>query len=211
MRPFLLLALVTVSASACGGRYGRRVPDDVLQKLPYESKIELLEAENDLAIAFDRVDESESEMDRTRAAIRRAKDRLGAAEQEVGRAPDDGSRDIARLAVTEGEARLEYLRARQDVNAEKTDIQGLALECAKARFELERVRIAKKAKVPGAEGLGEADFEGQVGSCEQDVAKRRDELKEHSQRMSAAKERWDLTRSQLVKKTFDARASPYVE
>jgi hypothetical protein len=202
--------MVGAATVACG-RYGRRVPDDVLQKLPYESKIELLEAENDLAIAIDRVDEAENEMDRTRAAIRRAKERLGAAEQEVGRASDDGSREIARLAVGEGEARLEYLRARQDVNYEKTDVQKLALDCARARFELERVRIAQKAKVPGAEGLGLADFESQVASCEQDVAKRRDELKVLSQRSATAKEQWDQTRSQLVKKTFDAKASPYVE
>ena len=70
-RSFLLTAVVMLGAG-CGLRH---VPLDVLEKLPYEAKIELLEAENDLALAVDRLDEARAEVARARDQIRRGKDR----------------------------------------------------------------------------------------------------------------------------------------
>ena len=48
MNQLALSCLVLFLASACGLK---RVPGNVLDKLPYEAKIELLEAETDLARA----------------------------------------------------------------------------------------------------------------------------------------------------------------
>ena len=53
MKLTLFLSSLVLLASGCGLR---RVPMDVLEKLPYEAKIELLEAENDLALAVDRLE-----------------------------------------------------------------------------------------------------------------------------------------------------------
>jgi hypothetical protein len=188
-----------------------RVPSRVLGRLPYESKIELLEAENDLALAVDHLEEARNEVTRHRAAIRRAKDRLSAAEDEEGSAKDAPSKDVARLSVVEAKARLEYLRAQQRVNEETEHIQEVGLECARARFELARVDIARKAKVEGSESLDPQSFENQVKNCEGEVAKLQKDLKEPSQKARASKEAWDNQRAVLAKKTFDARASPYVE
>src|SRR5688572_19222811 len=103
----LVLTLGALAAlTGCGVK---KVPLDVLSKLPYEAKIELLEAENDLAVAIDKVDEAHSEMLRHRDGIRRARERLSAAEREVGEAKDEVSREVARLAVKEGNARVDYL------------------------------------------------------------------------------------------------------
>ena len=106
----LLLGLLTVGA-ACGGHYNTKVPDDMVRQLPYENKIDLLEAENDLFIAYDKVDETENEVTRTRDQIRRAKRAEGIASDEVGQAKDPATREIAQLTVDEVRARIEYLRA----------------------------------------------------------------------------------------------------
>src|SRR5262249_25512744 len=37
--------------AGCGGKYGRTVPDDMVNKLTYEDKVDLVEAENDLFVA----------------------------------------------------------------------------------------------------------------------------------------------------------------
>ena len=47
---FLLFLLL---AAGCGPK---RVPTDLINRLPYEARIELLEAENDLALAIDHLD-----------------------------------------------------------------------------------------------------------------------------------------------------------
>jgi hypothetical protein len=194
---------------ACGG--AKRVPSGILEKLPYESRIELLEAENDLALAVDHLEEARNETARTRRAIRRAKDRKSGASKEEDQANDAPSRDVAHLTVQEAEARVDYLRARQKVNESEEKIQEVSLRCALARFELARVGIARKAKVKGSEDLDPKAFENQVKSCEKDVDDRRNDNKENLKKLAGAREAWDRERTTLAKKTFDARASPYVE
>jgi hypothetical protein len=206
------LALLALLASACGPRYALRVPNDVVKNLPFETRIELLEAENELAIAIDRRDEAANEILRARDHLRRAKDRLDAAEDEVDNAEDAVSEEIAALALAEAEARVTWLRAQQEVNVRKLDIEELSLRCAVARYEQSRLEAARKTKVEGSEHLDPKAFEEQVKSCDDEVAELRAELKADEQaEADAAKAAWDKEKSALAKKTFDARASPYVE
>ena len=205
--PFIALIL----CAACGPKYGMRVPDDQLEKLPYEARIELLEAENELAIAIDHRDEAENEVKVAREQLRRAKDRLDAAEDEVSDAEDKSAAEVAGLAVEEANARVEFLRAQQQVNVKSLDLQELALRCAHARFELARLNVARKAKVEGSESLSVPEFEGQVKACEAEVAERKGFMKEQTAAATASKEAWDKRKTALAKKTFDARASPFVE
>lgn len=207
---FLLLLLTGLLGAGCN-RYGRRVPDEVLKKLPYESRIELLEAENELALAIDHLDEAKAEVVRTREALRRAKERLAAAKKEVRQADDEISKEVAQLAVAEGESRVEFLRARQRVNSKEESIHELLLRCAHAKFELARLTVARKAKIAGSESLPTEAFENQAKSCDAEVAEDREELKKKQADQKAAKDVWDADKQALAKKTFDARASPYVE
>lgn len=191
--------------------YGKRVPGDILEKLPYEARIELLEAENELAIAIDRVDEAHADMLRMRDQLRRGRDRLKAAENEVGEAEDANSRAVAELAVIEGEARVEWLRARQHVNVRDQELAALQLLCAKARFEQARLLASRKAKLEGSESYDPKEFEEQVKACDAEYAERKNEAKELIQEAENARKTWEQSRSTLAKKTFDARASPFVE
>lgn len=54
MKRPLLLSLTLLTA-ACGPSYGMRVPDSLVKKLPYETRIELLEAENDLGLLAEEI------------------------------------------------------------------------------------------------------------------------------------------------------------
>ncbi len=62
-----------------------------------------------------------------------------------------------------------------------------------------------------AAGLSVEDFDEQVKECDAEVLELRAELKEVSTAAAAAKEAWEKQKTALAKKTFDARASPYVE
>lgn len=202
---------LTLGAVACGPRYNLGVPKEIVKKLPYESRIDLLEAENDLAVAVDKVDEAQSEVLRTRDALRRSRSRLDTARQEQGKARDTVSQEVAKLAIQEAEARLEYLRRRQDLNVLNKEIEDLAFRCAYARFEQSRLKVALKAKVEGTEKLKAEEFEKQVKDCDAEVAKRKKETEDEAQRAEKAKGAWETQRTAFAKKTFDARASPYVE
>ncbi len=205
IRVLCLLALVS---SGCALR---RVPLDVLSKLPYEAKIELLEAENDLAVAVDRLDEAKAEVSRAAQQIRRAKDRERAADFELGNAKDADSKEIARLALTEADRRVTWLRARQELNVSEESLATRGLRCAEARYELARLTAARKAKLEGSERLEPADFEGQLKQCEGEYAQLKEGLRKSGQEAEAIKAKWEEARAALAKKTFDARASPFVE
>ena len=208
MKKSLLLLIAGLLATGCGIK---RVPDGIIEKLPYEARIELLEAENDLAIAVDRLDEQHNEVMRTKELIHRGKDRLKAAESEVSSATDALSREVAQLAVNEGDARVQYLRAKQRVNVKEEDLAAQFVTCAYTRFEQSRLAAARKAKLEGSESLDPAEFEAQVKACDAKHDEMKVQRKEQKDDALATKTAWDQTREKLAKKTFDARASPYVE
>jgi chromosome segregation ATPase len=208
MKRLLIFAGLVAAFSACGLK---RVPLDVLEKLPYEARIELLEAENDLALAVDRLDEARAEVSRTRDQIRRGKDRLSAAKDEVSAATDQTSKEVAELAVTEADKRVEYLRARQKVNVRDEELADQNFTCAEARYEVSRLTAARKAKLEGSEELDPAKFDEQLKKCEADYAALKEKSKETSAEADAMRADWDQARAALAKKTFDARASPFVE
>ncbi len=202
---FLVLLIL---GSGCGIRH---VPLKVLEQLPYEAKIELLEAENDLALAVDRLDEAQSEVTRTADLIRRAKDRESDADDEVSRANDATAKEVAKLAVVEADKRVEYLRSRQRVNVREQDLAEKGLVCAEARYEVARLTSARKAKLEGSEKLEPADFDKQLKDCEDDYARLKEKSKEESKEAETTRAEWEKARAALAKKTFDARASPFVE
>lgn len=204
-------ALLALGMTGCGPRYGKRVPSELVSKLPYETRIELLSAENLLAVAVDKVDEAENELVRTRAAIRRAKKQHDAADDELDDAKDERSREVARLALAETEARIDYLRARQELNDQEHDLAELSLRCAHARFEVARLQAAKKAKVEDAQEIDPKDFDEQVKDCEAEVKSEREEEKPAKARVEEVQATWEKSKEALAQKTFAARASPYVE
>lgn len=204
----LLLVVALAALGACGVK---RVPQTILENLPYEAKIELLESENDLALAVDRLDEARAEVARTREQIRRAKDRYSAAKSEVSAAADALSKEVAELAVVESDARVEWLRARQRVNVREESLADQNMTCALARHEQSRLTAARKAKLEGSEDYDPAVFDLQVKDCDADYAALKEKLKETNTEADAVRAEWEKARSALAKKTFDARASPFVE
>jgi hypothetical protein len=157
------------------------------------------------------VDEADKELTPNLSAIRRAKKQHDAADDEVDDAQDARSREVAQLALAETEARIEYLRARQELNDQEHDLAELSLRCAHARFEVARLQAAKKAKVEDAESIDPKDFDEQVKACDAEVKSERAEEQPAKDRVEAVQATWEKSKEALAQKTFAARASPYVE
>jgi multidrug resistance efflux pump len=148
---------------------------------------------------------------RAREQIRRGKDRLGAAKDEVSAASDQTSKDVAELAVAEADKRVEYLRAKQKLNVREEDLAEQNFTCAQARYEVSRLAAARKAKLEGSEELDPAKFDTQLKECEAEYAAIKEKARETGAEADTMRADWDTARAALAKKTFDARASPFVE
>ena len=79
------------------------------------------------------------------------------------------------------------------------------------RFEQAKLDTARKKKIEGSEALDPAAFEAQVKACDDKLAQARNQAKAVGAQAEDVKNKWESTKSALAKKTFDARASPYVE
>jgi hypothetical protein len=91
---------------------------------------------------------------------------------------------------------------------ERDDVQQ---QCAWAKNELAKLTAARKAKVNGAEKLDLKEFEAQPKACQTEVVAYQLRVTERAKRASAQKAQWEARKTSLAQKTFDARASPYVE
>ena len=208
MKPKLIEMFVCVVVCSCGLKH---VPSALLEKLPYEAKIELLEAENDLAVAVDRLDEARAEIVRAKEQLKRAKDRENDAEREVGAASDPTSKDVAKLAVAEADTRVEWLRAKQKLNLGEESIAEQNLQCAIAHYELARLKAARKAKIEGSERLSEETFTNQAKECDDKTAAQKVKQQQDVASAEKVRETWEAARLALAQRTFDARASSFVE
>ncbi len=208
-RPLSALALLLCCAGC--GRYAVRVPSSVVEGFTDEARLALLDAENGLAAALDKLDEAQGEVRRTREALRRAASQLKAGEAEVGATGDDRSRAVAELAVAEVEARLAWLRATQVRNVSRKELATLGVECASARFELAKAEIAQRMKLAGAQDLDAAQLLEQAKACEAELAGRRGEQKEQVAEVDATREQWEARKAVLAERTADGPASMFVE
>jgi hypothetical protein len=208
---FFVSVALALTFSACGPSYGVRVPPDMLGSLTYENRVDLLEPENEVALAVDKLDEAENDVERTRQSLRRAKSRAQGAHEEEGQAKDDPSREVASLAIAEAESRIEYLRAKQEVNLRERRAEELNVRCALAHFEESRLQVLRKYKIKGSERLRPDDFTRQSKECQAELARLRDEVGETLKAAQAAEQTWTTHKTAVAKRTFDARASPYVE
>lgn len=208
MNRLALIAALALLASACSVK---RVPASMLAQLPYESRIELLEAENALAVAMDRVDEARAERARLRRAIQRTEALLGTAETERDSAKDPALREVASLAVSEARARRDHQRALRAWRGAQLEVETLALRCASLRFEESRLKIVRELKVAGSEALSPEDFRRQTAGCEEDEKESRAALAKEEAPVKAALAAWEQQRDALAGRTYETRASVYVE
>ncbi|MBI5544003.1 MAG: hypothetical protein HY901_08960 [Deltaproteobacteria bacterium] len=210
MRLALAIALALLTCG-CGIK---RVDEAAVARLPLESKLDLIEAENDLFIAVDSVDEAANRVLETREDYRNADQRISEAKEALATAEsanDPKLVEIGKLSVQESKERKEFLSAWEDVMWAMLDVEKAKLDLAKARYERSRAQAVKKANVEGAQKIKVDDFDKQVAELE--AAVKKETAAAQSQNANAEKVRgtWYATRRVLAAKTGGAQGSPWVE
>ena len=208
----LLAALAALVLGGCGIK---RVPPEVISRLPLENKIELLEAENDFYIAIDRHDEATDRALHTRDELRQARDRIGEAKDARSRikseSNDSRQYEVADLAVEEAYEKRDWLESWVDVQWALVKAEDANLDVARARFEKSKVALCKKAKVQGSEKLDMAAFEAQVKSLEERAKRIAEDAEAQRKKAEDVRGKWNATRRALAQKTGGALGSPWVE
>lgn len=206
-RAFPLLLLL----AGCGLAH---VDAAAVKALPLEARLDLLEAENELFIAVDAVDEASFRLQDAREAYRSADERIDEAEaalEQAEKGKEPHLIEVAQLAVQAAEEREAFLDVWRDVEAARLEVEKARLELAQVRFERTKALAVKRANIAGAEKLDLDAYEPAVAGLEQEVKQREEEARLAEEGAGEARLRWHATRRLLAQKTGGGQGSPWVE
>ncbi len=205
---------VPLALAALLGCGHARVSDQSLAALPLEAKLDLIEAENDLFIAIDAVDEMSNRVLETKEDYQKSDERIREAKEALKLAEassDVNHRAIAELSIQESKERRAWLDAWLSVQWALLDAEKAKLELAKARYERVQAQTVKKANVAGAEKINLADFDRRVADLEADSKKAAERAQKEAETAEKVKSTWSATRRTLAQKTGGGQGSAWVE
>ena len=213
-RVSVLSAGLATLLAACGPSVSLRVEQRSIKDLPLESRLDLLDAENDLFSAVDRRDDMEAAIEDARAAVHKADGRVDEADHNLDQAKDrkdQGGIDVGKLAVQEAKAHRTVQEWELKFAHKDLDVAEAQLLVAEARFEKSKAEVAKKAKAPGAAELKLPDFDKQVDRLQlhvKDVQKEADKTRKAAEKDQA---KWQALSRQLSELTGGAQGSAWVQ
>lgn len=203
--------LAFAALSGCGhSRAGERS----LAALSMESKLNLIEAENDLFAAVDAVDEASSRVRETREECEKGDERYRAAQEALKLArgaKDKTYLEIAQLSLQESKERRAWLDAWLAVQRKLLEAEKAKLELARCRYERTEVQLVKKARVANAEKVDLTYFDARIKNLEADAKRATDRAQKEAESAEKAKNVWSATQRALSKKTGGGQGSPWVE
>jgi chromosome segregation ATPase len=207
-------ALCVLVLSACGPSVSVTVKRESLLALPVESRIDLLEAENELFGAVDELDDAEQALEDAREALRRANRRVGEAEDNRDKASnskDPKNREIGVLAVQEAKLRRDFQETAVDQADVQLEVVQARLLVAQARFERTKAEAVKKANTKGASDIKLKDFDEQIVRLESRVKSMKAELTKGQAAEDKARKAWATASRKLADLTGGAQGSVWVE
>jgi len=200
--------------AGCGPSVSLRVEQRSLRDLPLESRLDLLDAENDLFAAIDRRDDAEQAIEDARLAERRAKQRVSEADRNLDQARDRRDAqgiEVGKLAVDEAKAHRRVQEWQVDLAYGDLEVEEARLLVAQARFERAKAEVARKAKTPGAAELKLKDFDKQVDDLQKHVADVVKDREKEQKKSEKDRQKWQALSRQLADMTGGAQGSAWVE
>jgi chromosome segregation ATPase len=209
-----LLVGLALALAGCAGPVSTRVKPDLVKALPVESRIELLDAENALFASIDALDAARDGLEDAERQADLADGNVDEAKDQRKRARDTHdatAESVAELAITEANARKQFLKFQQKVLRATLKVREAELDAARGRYELSKAKEVKRVALQGTEALKVDAYEAQVQRLDDRVkAIAADEGAVRAD-ADARKKEWDDARAQLAKATGGAQGSAFVE
>jgi len=193
-----LLGLLAVTG--CGGGLSHRVDNDKLKDMSRQGQIWIYDAENEIVVGLDRLDDARDE-------LRAVERRLKKAEEAVDRAEKRGNR----MAVEMAEEWVKYLEAMQRWAKARIKAQQVGVTSAEAAVELAKAQVINREDLLGGKNFSIVDYQTQYDEWKKEYE--RDQKKAVSLRKSARKmeQRWWVLRRRNIAQSGDFDTGLWVE
>ncbi len=211
---FVCVALASaLSLAGCGG-LAYTVDRKLLGDLAIEHKLTLFEAENEMFIAEDELEQLSRQAHEARVAIQRAEAGINESESDFERAQakkDNAAAGLAQSAVAAQGKKIEYLDASLTLLSARLAMQAILVSVADARYELAKAKLVKRNNVRGAAEVMLEDFERQVDQYMEKAHARQADVDAAAKIADAKKNDWRAARQALSKASGGGLGSPWAD
>jgi hypothetical protein len=166
-------------------------------KLPYDARVYLLDAEEDLMTAATRSDEAARELDRARRELDAAEDRQESLRESPLKKEAQAAVELAKARVARAEKSAELLFA--------------AHACADRRYSAARAQAAVKFKVEGASASDADGLSAKAEECEARLDKRKEALAAAEEALQRARAEEDRAEAQAAVQAPQQYPRPWLE
>lgn len=145
------LRVLLLCASACSGTHlSYTIDDDQLRDMSRQGQIWVFDAENEVVVALDQLDES-------RDILRDVRRRLKLAEAAVDAAEKRGRNQAVQVA----EAQVKYLEALEEWAEEEVRLRLFAVTVARATVELAKAQVVRREDLLGGKDFSLKNYQQQ--------------------------------------------------
>ncbi|MBN1960942.1 MAG: hypothetical protein JW841_08345 [Deltaproteobacteria bacterium] len=197
----------------CGG-LSYQVDRDLLLEVSVENKLLLFEAENEVSIAIDELEQISRQIQKVKQQISSVNSQRNAAEADYERADskeDEKAMQIAKTSADILELKKDFLEARVSLFEEKLKAQDGLVRVAFAKYELAKAKLVKKNNVRGADKIDLADYEAQVDEVVAVAREEQQAINETEKEVETLRKQWLDSRNQLEQTSGGGAASPWAD
>jgi chromosome segregation ATPase len=187
-----LLLAAALSTGGCGTSLSHTVDDSTLRDMSRNGRLWVYDAENEIVVALDQLDEAKDELRGVRYRLKRAE-----------RSQDKIEKKGNALAEQMAEARVDFLEALEEWAEAEVRFRIFGILVARAQVEYAKAQVIQREDLLGGKDFSPADYKQQAEelTAEQEARKKRvAKLRRAARKMEA---KWWRARRRFVAQTGD--------
>jgi chromosome segregation ATPase len=186
------LALALLLAGCSGSKLSYRVDMDKLKDMSRQGQIWIYDAENEIVVALDRLDEAREELAQIRLRKKQAEASIEAAEKRKSRG-----------AVSMAEAWMKYLEAMEDWGKDRIRASQIGVTAALAAVELAKAQVINREDLLGGKDFAIKDYQDQYKEWNEDYQRAMKRANRLRKAARALEQRWWVERRRFTAQTGD--------
>lgn len=196
------VGLLSLAALAgCGaGSLSNTVDSDLLKEMSRQGELWVYDAENDIVVALDRLDEAKDQRRAIRIRLRDAEKNLEAAEKRN-----------ARLGVEMAEAWINHLEGLEDWTDSNIDNLELGIVVALAAVELAKAQVINREDLLGGKGFSAKDYQVQFNKLKKEFDAEKKRVRKIRKKARKLEDKWWTLRRRFIAQTGDYDRGLWIE
>ncbi len=193
-------ALLVVLAGCGAGSLSNTVDSDLLKEMSRQGELWVYDAENEIVVALDRLDEAKDQRRGIKVRLREAEKNLEAAEKRN-----------ARLGVEMAEAWINHLEGLEDWTEANIENLEFGIVVAMAAVELAKAQVINREDLLGGKGFAVKDYQVQYTKLKKEFDREKKRVQKVRKKARKLENKWWTLRRRFIAQTGDYDRGLWIE